>query len=247
MTLRARIREARAALMLLTRLPAGRFDDDVPGLDAARWAFALAGIPVALIGWAVLAGAQALGLTPAIAGFAALGAMALTTGGLHHDGFADMADAAGGRDRAHRLAIMRDSRVGSFGVLALVLVCGLGAAALGALPTGPRGLAGLMLAAIASRLAMVLVLALVPPARDAGLGHAARGASVAWLPGAVLCAGLALVLGAAGWIALLAIAALGALVAWRARVTLGGQTGDVLGAVQLGAETAGWVALAAAS
>ncbi|RAK16671.1 adenosylcobinamide-GDP ribazoletransferase [Salipiger aestuarii] len=245
MTVPARIREARVALMLLTRLPAGRFDGDVPGLDAARWAFALAGVPVAVIGWAVLAGAQALGLAPHVAGVAAVAMMALTTGGLHHDGFADMADAAGGRDRAHRLDIMRDSRVGSFGVLALVLACGLGAAALAALPADGYGLAAMALAAMASRLAMVLVLALVPPARSDGLGQAARGNTTAWVPGAIPCAGLALVLGPPGWVALVVMAATATLLARRARTTLGGQTGDVLGAVQLCAETAGWVALSA--
>lgn len=245
MTLPARIREARAALMLLTRLPAGRFGNDMPGLDAARWAFALVGVPVAVIGWAALAGAQALGLAGPVAGFAALAVMALATGGLHHDGFADMADAEGGRDRAHRLKIMRDSRVGSFGVLALVLACGLGATALATLPTGPHGLAALVLVGMASRLAMVLTLALLSPARADGLGHAAQGKATAWVPGGVLCLSLTLVLGPPGWVALIVMAATAALVGWRAKTTLGGQTGDVLGAVQLCAETAGWVALSA--
>ncbi|WP_371742148.1 adenosylcobinamide-GDP ribazoletransferase [Citreicella sp. C3M06] len=239
----SRLDEARLALMLLTRLPAGQIKGDVPDIAAARWAFALTGLPVALIGWGALSGGAALGLAPLPCGFAALAAMALATGGLHHDGLADMADAAGGRDRAHRLEIMRDSRVGSFGVLALVMVCGLGASALS---TMPRAGVALMLAAVISRLAMVLVLALLPPARAGGLGASAQGGGSAWLPGAALALLLALPLGWAGLIAIAAATAAATLVAWRARTTLGGQTGDVLGAVQICSETAAWLALNAA-
>ncbi|MGR3377689.1 adenosylcobinamide-GDP ribazoletransferase [Salipiger abyssi] len=248
MSVARRCAEARLALMLLTRLPAGRFEGAAPEMSAARWAYPLAGLPVAVIGWAVLAGAGTLGAAPLVAAFAALGAMALATGGLHHDGLADFADGMGGRDRARRLEIMRDSRIGSYGVLALILALGLGAASLAELPAGSKAGAALMLVAVASRLAMLVVLDTLRPARADGLGHGAAGARgrSAWLPGVALALLLCAVLGLAGVMALLAMALVAALVAWRARRRLGGQTGDVLGAVQLCAETVGWVVLAAA-
>lgn len=231
--------------MLLTRLPAGRLPEPAPPLAASRWAWPLVGLPVGLIGWATLAGLGALGLPPLAAAAAALAAMALATGGLHHDGLADLADGLGGSDRERRLAIMRDSRIGSFGALALIFAVLLGVAGLAAAAPLP---AGLLLVAVASRLAMLVVADLLPPARPEGLGHAAVGSGRrAWLPGLAAAALLAVSCGPAGPAVLLAVALAALAVARTARAALGGQTGDVLGAVQLAAETAGLLALAAAA
>ncbi|MCR8549011.1 adenosylcobinamide-GDP ribazoletransferase [Salipiger sp. P9] len=247
MTACRRIDEARLALMLLTRLPVGRFETP-PDMAAARWVYPLAGVPVGLIGWAAFAGGTALGLAPLVAALVALAALALTTGGLHHDGLADFADGMGGRDRARRLEIMRDSRIGSYGVLALVLVLALGAASLAELPVTPRGAAALLLSAVASRLLMLVVLDTLPPARGDGLGQMAsggRGSRAGWLPGGALAVLLCLPLGGAGLAALLVMALTALVLARRAQARLGGQTGDVLGAVQLCSETAGWLVLGA--
>ncbi|SLN55655.1 Cobalamin synthase [Roseivivax jejudonensis] len=243
---RRRAEELRLALMLLTRLPVGRLVDPPPPLSAARWAYPLAGLPVGALGWAVLSLALAAGAPPLAAALLALGGMALVTGGLHHDGLADLADGlGGGRDRPHILDVMRDSRIGSYGVLALVFIIGVEAAALGAL--GPDAdLGQFLFAAAASRLAMLCASGWMPPARDDGLGHsAAGGLGRAWAPGTVLCLALGLLLGppalAAALVATLAVAA----VAARVQSRLGGQTGDVLGAVQRIAEVAMWLTFAA--
>ncbi|MBW4984493.1 adenosylcobinamide-GDP ribazoletransferase [Mameliella sp. CS4] len=248
MSLRRRIDELRLGMMMLTRLPMGRLADPAPTLAQARWSFPLVGLPLGFVAWAVLAGAQALELPPLAAGFAALAVLASLTGGLHHDGFADFADGMGGRDRAHRLEIMRDSRVGSYGVIALILAAGLGASALSALPVTAWG--ALLLVSLTSRLAMLVLLDLMPPARRDGLGQMAATARDtlpwrAWLPGGLLALCAALVVGMAALPVLAAMALAAAWVAWRARRLLGGQTGDVLGAAQLASETAGWLALAA--
>ncbi len=130
----AALREFRVALMLLSRLPAGRIEGAAPNLADARWAFPLVGLALGLIGWAVHAGALASGAPAPVAAVRALAALALATGALHFDGLADFADGiGGGRDRAHALEIMRDSRVGSYGVLALILIVALWLAALGEL------------------------------------------------------------------------------------------------------------------
>ena len=144
---------------------------------------------------------------------------------------------------------MRDSRVGSYGVLALILAVVLGAAALAALPTGGAGLLSLMLCAVVSRLAILMVMEWLPPARKDGLGHLAASAgkgNIRWFPGGLLALLIAPFLGLPGMAALLAMAAAAWIIGRRAKALLGGQTGDVLGTVQLCSEIAGWVLLSAA-
>jgi len=156
------------------------------------------------------------------------------TGALHLDGLADASDGLGGgwsRERA--LSIMRDGRSGPFGVTAIVLVLGLKAATVATLPEGLAWRA-LVLAPVLGRAGPLLLVALCPPARTEGAGHAlATGAR--W-PG-LLAGGLAAVvvsgamLGA--WSALLLTVT--ALLAWGWAVYLrrriGGFTGDTLGAL----------------
>ena len=226
--------------MLLSRLPAGRLGDGFPSMTAARWAFPLVGLPIGLAVWAVLWAAPA-GLVGAAL---ALGAAALLTGGLHHDGLADFADGMGGQTRARRLEIMRDSRVGSYGVIVLIFTVLLGA---GALAEVEAALAPVLFVSVFSRLLMICALDLLPSARAEGLGQQASGAAspLALLPGAALSVACLVPLGVAGLGVGAAMMAVAALVGWQAKRRLGGQTGDVLGAVQLASETAGWVALAA--
>lgn len=247
--------EAALALVWLTRLPVGRLlPASPPTLARAAWAFPLVGLAVGLVGAAVLGLASFAGLPGMVAALLAVGAMILATGGLHEDGLADCADGSGGATRERRLEIMRDSRIGSYGVLALVLVTGLRVAAIAALLGDPwlaaTALAGL---AAASRAGMALGLGLMPPARRNGLGHAAgrptRGAMLAALvlgAAALLPPALCLPHPAAGWLVpAAAVAAAQFWLARRAMRALGGQTGDVLGAMQQAGEAAGLVAMTA--
>jgi len=240
-----RFAQLRMALMMLTRLPVGVFSGPVPTLEQARWAFPLVGLPVGLIGWGVFAGAAFLGLAPLTVGIVAVAAMALVTGALHFDGLSDFADGMGGRDRARRLEIMRDSRIGSYGALAMILVVLALAGSVGARAADVQALWLFLLMAVASRMLMLCVLDLLPPARADGLGQAASGTARPWVPGMIAVAVLTAMIGlpALGVLAGMAGAAL--MIALLARRRLGGQTGDVLGAVQLSAETAGWVLVAA--
>ncbi len=248
-------RELAHALVFLTRLPVP-LGAPVPPLARCLWAFPLAGAVVGGIGAALLAGAGFLGVPPLAAAFLALAGMALLTGALHEDGLADLADGLGGGrgDRDRALTIMRDSRVGAFGVLAVVLAVGLRASALAPVAEGlseegwEACFAGVVIAAALGRAVGGLVAGLMPPARTDGLGAAlgerSRGALAfcALLP--VGGAFLGVPPGAA--LAMVGAAALaGAVVAWRAWRGLGGQTGDVAGAAGLCAETAGLLALAA--
>lgn len=235
----------RLALMLMTRLPVGRLAEPLPRLADARWAFPFVGLPVGAICWAVQGATLGLGASALMAAVLALGATALATGGLHHDGLADFADGiGGGRDRAHCLEIMRDSRIGSYGVLALILVIMVQITALGDL--GARlSLADFLLMAVASRVVVLVILERLPPARAEGLGHTASGGKgSSLLPGALLSLALVAGTGLAGAASVLAMAVAGVAVARLALRRINGQTGDVLGASQILSETAGWAVFA---
>jgi adenosylcobinamide-GDP ribazoletransferase len=242
-----RVEEARLALMLLTRLPAGRLAEPAPTLADARWAYPLVGLVVGAIAAAAQAGALAVGLGPLASAVVALTVATLVTGALHLDGLADFADGiGGGRDRAHALLIMRDSRIGSYGVIALILALGLAATGLADAPPEAAP-AVLLLAATGSRLAILVVLDRLPPAREDGLGRSAAGnAPGAWMPGAGAVALLAMWIGPASIPAIITMALAALAVSRLARRRIGGQTGDVLGATQVTAEVGCILALSAA-
>src|SRR5277367_87736 len=150
-----------AAASFLTRLPVARFTSPDTGLLARSMrAFPLIGIAVGLVGWAAFALAAALGLPAAVASLLALLATVLTTGALHEDGLADTADGfGGGEDSARKLAIMRDSRNGAFGIIALVFSLALRGAALVALAASSLGVGLALVAAhVVSRAALPIVM-----------------------------------------------------------------------------------------
>jgi adenosylcobinamide-GDP ribazoletransferase len=220
----------------LTRLPLHRLASVETGLLARSMrGFPIVGIVVGLIGWAVFALAARLGLPEAATALLALAATVLVTGGLHEDGLADTADGfGGGADRERKLIIMRDSRSGAFGVMALVFSIGLRGAALAALTVAAVGPA-LIAAHAVSRAAMPLLMRFLEPARPDGLGASAGqpdDAAQAWCLGIAIVVALLCLGPSRGIVALivtaLAVAALGAL----ARRQIGGHTGDVLGAAQ---------------
>ncbi|MCV2867762.1 adenosylcobinamide-GDP ribazoletransferase [Defluviimonas sp. WL0002] len=239
-----RLDEVRLALMLLTRFPVGGFAGVVPSMSASAWAWPLAGVAVGAVAAGGLALAQGLGLPPPAAALLALAVGALCTGAMHEDGLADLADGfGGGATRERKLEIMRDSRIGSYGVVALVLSLGFRATAIAALFGGGAGWALIGLAAV-TRAMLPTALVLLPAARSDGLGNAAVGDETPAIPALAvgfLCL-LPLGLGAAvvvfGAVALASVG-LGLL----ARRQIGGQTGDVLGAMQQAGEIAGWAAL----
>ncbi|MBP2300213.1 adenosylcobinamide-GDP ribazoletransferase [Azospirillum picis] len=250
------LQDAALALMFLTRLPVpakGPLANPLSGpladgaaARAMAW-FPLVGALVGLAGGAALALAGALALPPLAGALLALAATAWLTGALHEDGAADVADGfGGGRDLARKLEIMRDSRVGSYGVLALVFSVGIRAAALAALPV-PAGVAALVAAGALSRCGLATLARALPPARRDGLA-AAQGrpaTSTTLLSLALGIAAAAIALKAAALPAMLAAMAAVLAVAALARRQIGGHTGDVFGAAQQVAEAAVLLTLAA--
>lgn len=236
------------ALGLLTRLPI-----KVPTARAATrgaaaaWAWPLVGALIGAAGSAMGALALWAGVLPPLAAVAAVAVQVMLTGALHEDGLADTADGLwGGWDKARRLAIMKDSHIGTYGVMALLLVTLARWFALSVL-IAANDWAAIIAAGMISRVPMAVIMAALPNARDGGLSHRVgrppQGAvAAACVLGAV--AGAALI-GTALLPAALAVGLVCTWLAFTARARIGGQTGDILGASQQLAEVAVMIAVSA--
>ncbi len=235
--------------MLLTRLPvAALVHEDVP-IGRMAWAFPVVGAVVGAIGGAAFALASWLHMPPTLAAVATLAAQLFATGGLHEDGLADTADGlGGGRDRARKLAIMRDSRIGAFGAMALMLALATRGGAIVAIGGPWRVTAALAAAGALGRGVMLLPLALLRPARADGLAHGLgqRGTG-SLLAGGGLALAACLPLPPKASLAAVAAAVAGALWLNRAAARqIDGYTGDILGATAALGECLALAGMAAA-
>jgi adenosylcobinamide-GDP ribazoletransferase len=253
----ASLDDIRACLLFYTRLAIGVGPDGhaMPDFSRACWAAPVAGALIGAIGGVVLSLAAFVTSPPMVSATAAVCALAFITGALHEDGLADVADGfGGGRSREEKLAIMRDSRLGSYGVLALCLSTLFRVSALAAMLEAGSLSAVLALigASALSRALGLLPLVRLPSARGDGAGFAAARPSSSALRMA-LCIGVVFALAPAlGGVSLAhSIIAIVAAVAAAAGVTslaarqIGGYTGDVLGAAQQATEIAFLAALSA--
>ena len=241
---------ARIAISFLTILPMG-----LPAaLPAEGFRRSAAFFPLA--GWllgAILAGLAALfhllHLPPLLAAVLLVAALAWLTRGLHLDGLADLLDGlGGGQDPARRLAIMKDSALGVFGGVGLVLLLVLKIASLAALLVrGPELLWPLLAAPVAARWSMAVLAWNTEYPRSQGTGHAFVGRVG---PGQLL-GGFLFLLPLFWWggLSALAVVVFSLVPAWwlrrKARKALGGVTGDVLGAACEMGEACAWLAAVA--
>jgi adenosylcobinamide-GDP ribazoletransferase len=243
--------EIEAALTFLTRLPFGRAETDapLPSLADSSWAFPIVGLAIGALGGIAYAIARGLALPALAAALIAVATTALVTGALHEDGLADTADGfGGGTTRETKLEIMRDSRIGTFAVLALIFSIGLRSVAIAEIGLRWHVFAALIAAHALARGVLPAALQRLDPAREDGLGVGAGRpeqnqvliALAIALAIAVIATGLRTGLSAAIAAAIVAIA-----IGWLALRQIGGQTGDVLGAIEQGAETAALLAAAA--
>jgi adenosylcobinamide-GDP ribazoletransferase len=213
----------------------------------------LAGALIGSLAALVLLLVAELGLTPQIAAIFAIFTLIVITGAFHEDGLADFADATGGATSEQRLTIMKDSRIGTFGALALLASVLLRIFSVSILARHNIALAGLILIATGavSRTLGLLPLALLPPARAEGAGFSARSDQPPLGTAAVLAfiiSLLPLLAGVSLWrvlgsLLISAAAAYG--VTALARRQLGGQTGDVAGTAQQAAEIAAYLVFVA--
>ena len=247
-------RDVADALRFFTRLRVDEPGTSAPlDIDRIAWAAPVAGVVVGLIGVLILALTAMLGLPPFLRAAFATAALIAATGALHEDGLADVADGfGGGATRERKLEIMRDSRIGAYGALALALALILRVGALAAALDGGfwRAALSLTLVAALSRAAALTPLALLPPARADGAGAAAgrldsNALAAAWASALVIAVALGLVaLGPAHALLAALMSGAGALaMVAMARRAIGGQTGDVAGAAQQCGEIAAWCGL----
>jgi adenosylcobinamide-GDP ribazoletransferase len=228
------------AVGFLTRLPIPQ-PDGPPGLARAYRVFPLAGAAIGGIIGLVYLGLLDINLPTLGAAALALGVGILLTGALHEDGLADLADGfGGGRDTAAKLAIMHDSRLGTYGALILIVSFAARLSALAALPHSAI-LPDLIAAHALARGVLPVLATAMPYARTDGLavtGGRPEPATAA-IAGvlALAIALLALPWGVALAAALVATAG-AACVALLAMRQIGGQTGDVLGGAEQVSEIA---------
>jgi adenosylcobinamide-GDP ribazoletransferase len=227
------------------------------GLGRAVRAFPLAGILITLPAAVIAVLLSALHASSLFNAFLIVAVQSMVTGALHEDGLGDTADGfGGGRDRESALEIMKDSRIGTYGAVALILSFGLRVSALAAflpLLTTGGGIALLATAAL-SRAAMVWHWSRLPPARRGGVAASAGipepgATSVALGSGVLLALVLFFLAGIPTVAVLLSFAAFGLAVPGFTRIAsrkLGGHTGDTIGATQQLTEVAVLGALALA-
>ena len=255
-TARVWLGDTLASIGFLTRIPVhDLLPDPHPSLSNSMRGFPIVGLVIGAIGAVVFALSNFFILPPLVIASLTLASMLVATGALHADGLADTADGFGGGGTVDRkLAIMRDSHIGSYGVVALVLVLLIEAASLAAIANhlwyvGP---AVIVAAAVLSRAAMVWLLYTLPPARGDGLsaqaGRPAPNTAMSALVLGWIIAALLLLI-ADSFTTVLFVTAACALGALAVRVLaqrqIGGQTGDVCGAIQMVCEAAVLAAAAA--
>ncbi|PHS79224.1 MAG: adenosylcobinamide-GDP ribazoletransferase [Rhodospirillaceae bacterium] len=199
-------------------------------------AWPVVGLAVGALAGGALWSAANLGLHPLAASFVAMIVAALVTGAIHEDGLADVADGFGGGDtRAKKLRIMRDSQIGTFGVLSLLLMIGFKAGAMAGFNAPGFAAAAVLSAHVLSRSFLPMLMIALPPARRNGLG---QGAGIPKTENAVMAAAIGVLIAiltlgigpglVASGLAGLGVASVGAI----AQRQIQGFTGDVLGAAQ---------------
>jgi adenosylcobinamide-GDP ribazoletransferase len=234
----------------LTRLPMPQpAEPRQANLARAYRVFPIVGAAIGAAVGLFCLGLRVSGVPDLAAATLALGAGAILTGALHEDGLADVADGfGGGRDVAAKLAIMRDSRLGTYGALALLVSFVTKLSALATLADAAVVPSLIAAHALARGVLPAMAMSLAYAREDGLAANAGRPDSAA----AVTAGGLAFVIAllalpwSTAFCAALAAAAGVIGMAWLAQRQIGGQTGDVLGATEQIGETAILVLLAAA-
>ena len=245
------IRDLIIAAGFLTRLPVPSTDAGDRQLMRTGWCFPLVGTAIGGFGGLLALSTYLIGMPVFASALVALAGTALLTGALHEDGLADLADGfGGGHDRDAKITIMRDSRIGSYGVLALILATGLKATAITTLLSDGDATSLVIAMAVAHGGAR----ALIPPvalwmtnASESGLGKIAGRPkmSTVQISIAISAVSLLIILPTSTAVVTAVVGcATAACVAALAQRQIGGYTGDVLGAVEQAAEIGMLLALA---
>lgn len=246
-------------ICFFSRLPLQRFLPEAqrfapPEFEKIAGLIPLAGLLIALPAACLLFFTTRLGMSSLLVSVVSLSVLILTTGGLHADGLADWADGWGGTTPSARLSIMADSRLGTFGALALFLSLLLTSAALtNCLERWGEGITLLIFLSVAalSRTALLLPWFLLPKAKTQGLSanFSSPSKNAFWI-GLVLGGSTVLPLifvlsGFHAFLLFFGAMSAGLSVTWQAARKIGGQTGDILGAAQQLAQSSALIAVLA--
>jgi len=235
--LQDRLEELKASIAFCTRLPLlGATAVGSGAIAKAAWAFPVAGLLVGLIAAAVYGIAHRAGIPAWPAAVLSVAATLMITGCLHEDGLADTADGfGGGATREQKLDIMCDSRIGTYGVCALIVALFLRVGILASFFSAASVGWALLASHAGARASMMGLMYLVPPTRRDGLSSDAgqpplesvAAAAVLGFLLAAICLGPLRTI-----VALILLVVVVMLMAWLSRKQIGGQTGDVLGAIE---------------
>ena len=239
-----------SSVQFLSRLPipSSLANHNKPDFENGSWSFPLAGMVICLPALAIMIAAYLLGLNAEIIAVLTITTQALITGALHEDGLADIADGfGGGANRERKLEIMKDSSVGAFGAVALVLSFLMRFVLLSNLLDLSffTAIAGFITAQVISRSVQVWFWQSLPAAREDGLSSAFGTPSKQSAQTALLIGGssllLPLIAGVYIFSLAISIALIILLLVGFCKLCIdqiGGQTGDAIGAIQVLAEIA---------
>lgn len=227
-----------AALMLLTRIPV-KWDkispDHPPNMHRCLWAYPFVGMLLGSITAIVYFGFSLTTIPSSVAVVITLCFLIFLTGAFHEDGLADTADGfGGGHDKQAKLEIMRDSRIGTYGGLALIAAFLIKIFALIEL-SQTEVIKILIIAAVYSRLMILIMLILLEPAREDSLstqsGKPSGNILLFAIAGSLFVAGLIINVRVALIMFVVAVT-ITYLFSRLARRQVGGYSGDILGASQ---------------
>lgn len=228
-------------MRFFSRLPVGERPHETPSLTRMAPAVPFVSIAISFLPALLMMGLCWMTAPPLLAAAIGVGVMVMLTGAMPEDALADAADGLfGGATVERRLEIMHDSRHGTYGVVAIALYLVIRVAALGSIAAvNPLAAGALMLAsATVGRMGSLWLSVELPPARAGGASASAgRVSRRAFLIGAAFAAVLALVIAGPFTtvvgvvLALLAAAGTAAAWVWACRRLVGGQTGDLIGAL----------------
>lgn len=228
------------AVSFLTRIPVRANPESGTAVGRVVGWFPIVGLGVGATVGGVTAALSAAGVVPLVAGLVAVGLGMLLTGAFHEDGWADTFDGlAGGYTPERRLEIMKDSRVGTFGAAALFVAVGAKAALLAAM-ADVEWWRTVTVVAVAGALSRAVSVWWMPRVSTAAPGLGAEYLASVSRVGVVAATAVgltgAVALGPGGAIGLVVAFVVGSAPVWWARRAIGGVTGDILGAIQIGSE-----------
>lgn len=230
------------SLSFFTRLPLGKRDFESLTLAQSAAAFPIAGAMIGTLDGAFYLAMLGLGLPNNIAACLTIIFHLILTGGLHEDGLADSADGlASGRNHEQKLAIMRDSQIGSYGVLALISIISLRANIIASFTGNFSTILIFIATAACSRAFLAIFMRNIPYARSDGLVSMAGKPNTKQTIITIFIGSCSLFITGKIFAALIAIFSLAIIYIIIKHITIknfGGITGDILGAVQQISEVA---------